>query len=126
MAGERRAGRGVGILNLVDRFTRDRISKVVWGLCFLSAIGLLAFAVVGGGRAEEHQRAEAEARASAYATKIVEPSIEDVSLEEPIQNGALEQLNLAVDSGILVDGRVVAVRLWASDGTLLFSTLDSD
>jgi hypothetical protein len=112
-------------LNLVDRFTRDRISKVVWGLCLVVAIGLLAFAVVGGGRAVEDQRAEAEARAAAYATAVVQPSIEDASLEDPIQNGASDQLSPAVDDGILIDRRVVAVRLWASDGSLLFSTDDT-
>jgi hypothetical protein len=112
-------------LSLVDRFTRDRVSKVVWGLCLVVALGLLAFAIVGGGRAVEDRRAEAEARAATYATTVVEPSIGDASLHERIEDGPLEQLRLAVDDGILIDGRVVAVRLWRSDGQLLFATDDT-
>ena len=112
-------------MNLIDRFTRDSVSRMIWGSCLVVAIGLLALAVVGGRRAVDEERAASEVRASGYAIAIVLPSIAEASLDAPVGNGPLERLEFAVDRGVLVDGRVTAVRLWASDGRLLYSTDDT-
>ncbi len=109
-------------MNLIDRFTRDRVSRVVWGLCLIVALGLLALAVIEGRRAVDAEHAASEARAAGYATGVVEPTIAELALDQPIEGEANEELTSAVTDGILIDQRVAYVRLWAPDGRLLFST----
>jgi hypothetical protein len=42
-------------VNLVDRFTRDRVSRTVWGSCLMIAIGLLGLAVELGRRTSDDE-----------------------------------------------------------------------
>jgi hypothetical protein len=119
------AGRVLSV-NLVDRFTRDRVSRVIWGLSLVVAIGLLVLAVFGGRRAADDERAAAEARAAAYATLVVEPALAETALDGPIAGDPLDQLGTVVSGGVLVDTRVIQVRLWHPDGSMLFSTDPAD
>ena len=105
----------------VDRFTRDGASKFVWaGLALVALIGL-AFAVTTGGRAVDDERAASQGRAVRYVDQVLAPRLQSQDLVAPITG-----LEGPVRRSILSDPRVSRVRIWSTDGKLLFSTDESD
>jgi hypothetical protein len=105
----------------VERFTRDGASKFVWaGLALVALIGL-AFAITRGGRAVDDERAASQARAVRYVDQVLAPRLESQDLVAPITG-----LEGPVRRSILSDPRVSRVRIWSTDGKLLFSTDESD
>ncbi len=105
----------------VERFTRDGASKYVWAVLALAALLGLAYAITAGGGAVDDERAASQARAVAYVDRVLAPRVEGHDLTAPISG-----LDGAVRRTILSDTRVSRVRVWSSDGTLLFSTDGSD
>jgi hypothetical protein len=105
----------------VERFTRDGASKFVWaGLALVALLGL-AFAVTTGDRAVDDERAASQGRAVRYADQVLAPRLEGQDLVAPITG-----LEGPVRRSILSDPRVSRVRIWSTDGKLLFSTDESD
>jgi hypothetical protein len=105
----------------VDRFTRDGASKFVWaGLALVALIGL-AFAVTMGGWAVDDERAASQGRAVRYVDQVLAPRVQSQFLLAPIMG-----LEGPVRRSILSDPRVSRVRIWSTDGKLLFSTDESD
>jgi hypothetical protein len=105
----------------VERFTRDGASKYVWAVLALVALLGLAYAITAGGTAVDDERAASQARAVAYVDQVLAPRVQGHDLAAPISG-----LDGAVRRSILSDTRVSRVRVWSSDGTLLFSTDGSD
>lgn len=112
-------------LNIVERFTRDGVSRVVWGLSLVVAVAGLAVTIYVGRGAAEDARDAAVRRASAHVTAMA-PTLATISVQEPVSGSSARNLASAVTAGILIDGRVTGVRLWAEDGRLLFSTAPED
>lgn len=110
-------------MSLIERFTRDEASKYVWAVVALAAAIGLAFAISTGGRAVEDERSASEERAVGYVEEVLEPRLGGRDLAAPITGGSLEA---AVRRSILADERVARVRIWSTEGTLLFSTDRSD
>lgn len=110
----------------IERFTRDSASKYIWAVMTLVAIAGLAFAITRGGTALDEERAVAQDRAVRYVEEVLEPRLDGADLAGPLTGEASATLAGAVDRAILVDGRVSRVRIWSTDGTLLFSTDRSD
>ena len=105
----------------VDRFTRDGASKFVWaGLALVALIGL-AFAITTGGRAVDDERAASQGRAVRYVDQVLAPRLQSQDLVAPITG-----LEGPVRRSILSDPRVSRVRIWSTNGKLLFSTDESD
>jgi hypothetical protein len=103
----------------VDRFTRDGASKFVWaGLALVALIGL-AFAVTTGGRAVDDERAASQGRAVRYVDQVLAPRLQGDDLVFTGMEGPVRR-------SILSDPRVSRVRIWSTDGKLLFSTDESD
>ena len=103
----------------VDRFTRDGASKFVWaGLALVALIGL-ALAVTTGGRAVDDERAASQGRAVRYVDQVLAPRLQGEDL-------VITGLEGPVRRSILSDPRVSRVRIWSTDGKLLFSTDESD
>ena len=105
----------------VDRFTRDGASKFVWAGLALAALIGLAFAVTTGGRAVDDERAASQGRAVRYVDQVLAPRLQSDDLVAPITG-----LEGPVRRSILSDPRVSRVRIWSTDGKLLFSTDESD
>ena len=105
----------------VDRFTRDGASKFVWAGLALAALIGLALAVTMGGRAVDDERAASQGRAVRYVDQVLAPRLESQDLVAPITG-----LEGPVRRSILSDPRVSRVRIWSTDGKLLFSTDESD
>ena len=103
----------------VDRFTRDGASKFVWAGLALAALIGLALAVTTGGRAVDDERAASQGRAVRYVDQVLAPRLQSDDL-------VITGLEGPVRRSILSDPRVSRVRIWSTDGKLLFSTDESD
>jgi hypothetical protein len=113
-------------MGLIERFTRDSVSKFVWaGLLLLAVLGL-AFAWTNGERAVDDERDASQARAVAYVAAVLEPRIDGSDVAAPITGQPAASLRSAVERSILVDDRVARVRVWSTDGLLLFSSDTAD
>ena len=113
-------------MSLIERFTRDAASKYIWaGLALAAAIGL-AYSVSHRGRAVDQEGAVAEGRAVGYVEGVLSPRLDSRELAAPISGQQAESLEAVVRRSILDDERVSRVRIWSTDGTLLFSTDPSD
>ena len=109
-------------MSLIERFTRDVVSKFVWaGLALAAAIGL-AYSVASGGQALDQERAVAEGRAVGYVEGVLAPRLESCDLGAPITGQPADSLEAVVRRSIMADERVSRVRIWSTEGTLLFST----
>jgi signal transduction histidine kinase len=89
---------------------------------------LLAFVVVGTAVAfafEGIVRARAERAATFHAVftagAVLEPLLEGVDLSRPLSGEDLRRVDDAVRTRILTDGRDVRVKLWDSNGTVLYA-----
>ena len=63
-------------MGLIDRFTRDGVSKVVWAGLMLGAIAGLVFAMIHGDAVVARERAAAQARAVAYVDQVLDPRVD--------------------------------------------------
>src|SRR5207342_1772327 len=99
-----------------------RFARLAWaGLALLC---LLAFVA-----AREQERAAltvevraAERRALLYADTVLHDSLEARDVAAPIDGETFRKLHAEIRDRMLEDPLVARVRLWAPDGTLLFST----
>jgi hypothetical protein len=93
-------------------------------------IGLALVCAAGAGaslylqqRAVEQQRAHARERAVTYASQVVAPPLADRSISGPIDGQASNELASALKKEVFAtDPSMMLVRLWASDGRLMFSS----
>ena len=113
-------------MSVIARFTRDGVSKYVWAVLALAAIGGLAFAIMYGSDALERERANAQGRAVRYVEADLAPRLEGSDLGGPITGEPAVSLEAAVERTILADERLTRVRIWSADGPLLFSTDQAD
>jgi hypothetical protein len=110
----------------IDRFTRDERSAAVWWPLALLAIVLCIATIPGGHRAVDAGRSDAETRSVTYLQGVLASSIGSADLAAPLTGSALDAARSALRRDVLGDTRVNAVRLWTSEGTLLFSSLPGD
>ena len=113
-------------MSLIDRFTRDTASKYVWAFMALIAAVGLAFAFTRGGGALDDERANSQERAVSYVRDELDPRLQGSDLDAPITGQAASSLEDVVERTILADDRLTRVRIWATDGRLLFSTDQGD
>jgi hypothetical protein len=74
-------------------------------------------------RAVEQQRSHARERAVAYASQVVAPPLADRSISGAIDGQASNEVASALKKEVFSsDPTVMLVRLWASDGRLMFSS----
>lgn len=110
----------------IERFTRDRVSKFVWGSLLLAAIGGLAFTLVHRGNAIEDARLRAEHLALTGIQQVMAPHLTRSDPSRPIGDPEATSLREAIASSTLGEPPVARVRVWAPNGNLLFSTDASD
>jgi hypothetical protein len=115
-------------MGLIDRFTKDRVSKSVW------SIALLVVALAFGGtfflqHSETQARREDAARsAAARAAAALDGRVDadlftaPTQLPESVGDGLIDRVRLAVFG----DRSFKRLRIWASDGRLLFSSVRDD
>jgi hypothetical protein len=112
-------------VGLIDRFTKDEVSAKVWWPFAL----LFVVLAVASFRLENLAIDERMTEASAWATSVIrdtlEPSAPASDISRPLGESEREALTAAL-APVLVEDSVDAVRLWASAGTLLYSSSGQD
>ncbi|HEX9121945.1 MAG TPA: hypothetical protein VF984_01080 [Actinomycetota bacterium] len=113
-------------MNGFGRLTGSRSSRLLWA----AASAVLLLAIVGtfvlSGSAVTNSRASAQSKAVTYANTVVADKLSATQIQRGIPKDDYAALLVAVQGKILTDQTVDRVRLWAPDGTLLFSTDRAD
>ncbi len=109
-------------MRILDRFTRDRQSRFIWGGATAGFVVLGLLAIVGGRAALSTQERNAEELAAGYTDTVLFEALDADLLGEEIRGRNYRDLIIQVQGGIMTDEGVARVRIWALDGTLLFST----
>jgi hypothetical protein len=109
-------------MRVVDRFTRDRVSRYLWGGLTLAFAILLVFASSGSRRALRDREAQAQARAVGYTESTLFRHLNADLVSKPILGPNYRALLVPVQAEIMTDPSVAALQIWGTDGILVFST----
>lgn len=108
------------------RTSRRTMARLAWGGLAVVLAGALVATLSLSGKAVDGAEIDAEARAVDWASTVLSAETEPAQLGAPILGPEFGDLLLAVQSGILADERAVRVRLWSSEGVLVFSSDQRD
>jgi chromosome segregation ATPase len=100
--------------------------RLVWGGIALLLLAALFGSVAMSRSALRHQEEVAQARAAGYVRNVLSDALTPHIVSEPILGSNYRELIITVQSGILFDDRVARVRIWKTDGTLIFSSDQRD
>ncbi len=109
-------------MRIFDRFTRDRHSRTVWGGATAVFLVLALLALAGEGWELSKQEQTSEDLAVQYTDTVLFDALDANLLAGEIRGRQYRDLIIQVQGGIMTDEGVARVRIWAPDGTLLFST----
>lgn len=126
LAGTNGAGRRTIHMSEQGSGTRGRRGPIVWGglaLLTLVALGSSVFLSNAGVTASERDAVD---RAEDLTASIVASELTRELVLQDITGEDYRRLLVAVQAGILSDDQVVTVRVWRTDGNLLFSTAQRD
>jgi hypothetical protein len=112
-------------VNLIDRFTRDERSAVVWWPFTILLFVLCLATFPGANRAVQAERSAAEDRSISILQGSLVGALGTTDLSAPLAGGTAEVTREALHD-VLTDARINAIRLWDADGALLFSSLARD
>ena len=103
-----------------------RPARLVWGgITLLLLVLLVGSFLLSRGSIEESEQ-EAERRAEALAASVLFDQLTTDTVAGDILGPEYRELIIAVQAGILSDDRVAQVRIWKTDGDLIFSTAQRD
>jgi hypothetical protein len=107
-------------MNIVDRFTRDQVSRLVWGVLALACLVMFVVGLQGEQRAYNRQLDATTRRSQVYAANVVAPVVH-VKDGKPVF--FYRETYTKIQAEIFApDPSVARVRVWGTDGLLLFST----
>src|SRR5215210_6479405 len=106
----------------LDRFTRDRHSRFIWGGATVVFLASALAALWWGGEVLADEEQGAQDLAVEYTTTVLFEALDADLLGDEIRGRQYRDLIIQVQGGIMTDEGVARVRIWAPDGTLLFST----
>ena len=112
-------------MKLVRKLTSSRMSRVGWGLAILALAGAMALSFVFAYSSVGDQQRAAQARAVGDTTKKPLSDLTVSQVSKPIQGDAYKALLKDVRDHVMKDDRVLRVRIFNLNGTLVFST-DAD
>ena len=110
----------------MDAATSTSSTRVVLLVLVFVAAALTAGTIVQRDRALEQAYEDAQENAELYANTAVRSALVATDFDGPIRDERSSQLFGEIEEFILSDPAVARVRLWAPDGTLLFSTDPAD
>ncbi|MEO8476746.1 MAG: hypothetical protein ABI572_06805 [Actinomycetota bacterium] len=111
-------------MNVIHR--RSRIGRFAWSGLVVLALLLLVVARQQEQAALTRQIDEAQRRAVLYANTVLYNALRAPTVATPLTGATYRDLFTDIQGQIFTDTRVARVRLWSSDGVLLFSTDDRD
>jgi hypothetical protein len=109
-------------MNVLDRFTRDPVSRFLWGGLTVSFALLLVFALSGERGAIRQQERDAQTRAIQYTETTLQQNLDEHLVIGPMLTDEHDALLVPIRAEIMVNDDVARVRLFELDGSLLFST----
>ena len=116
---------GEAMIITVDdrRGSRWPVPLVLAAVCGLLSIFGVAFLQQ---RALDAQIDDQQARAAALVRQVVVPATKGEALTKPLARASAARLLHDLEKGVLSNGDVLRVRIFAQEGTLLFSTDPDD
>jgi hypothetical protein len=108
-------------MGLIDRFTRDRVSRYVWGALTLACLGVFLLARAGQDRALDQQVSAAFTRTETYAQNVFGQGLVE-GRPSPVNGYTQRELYIRIRAEILTDPTAARVRLYDSDGTIVYDT----
>ena len=108
-------------MNIIDRFTRDRASRFVWGALTLACLGLLLVARVGQDRALSREESAAFGRTERYAATVLPNGIDD-GARSPAEGMNTRELYTFIRAEVFTDPTTARVRAYDRDGTIVYDT----
>ena len=105
---------------------RGRKGPIAWGVLALLLSGALLGSMVLAEAAVEASERDAIDRAEDVTASIVASELTPELVLRDITGDDYRTLIVAIQAGILSDDQVVTVRVWRSDGDLIFSTAQRD
>lgn len=115
-------GQAEGPMGIVDRFTRDKVSRWIWGGLTLACLAALLFAYRGERDELTDQVNAAEERAALYANTVIYYAVQADDPGSSDVHFLYRDLYVDVQGGIFTDPTVALVRIWDAEGVLRFST----
>jgi hypothetical protein len=113
-------------MNIIDRFTRDEVSQIVWGGVTIALAAALMLSFAGENAQIRDARRAAEVRALAHAS-AVGAAATGLELDGSLEDAARDELAKTLARQVLaVDRSVARVRIWSLDGFLRLSTDPAD
>ena len=109
-------------MKILDRFTRDRHSRFIWGGATAVFLALVLLALAEGRSALSSEEQAAQDRAVELTDTVLFDALNADLLAGEIRGSNHRELIIQVQGGIMTVEGVARVRIWAPDGTLLFST----
>lgn len=113
-------------MNLFEKLTGAKRSRLVWGVVLLLLAAGLALSFVFAYSAVGGQKRGAQARAVEYTTRKPLSELLPSEVQESIVGEPYTALLKEIAEQILSDDRVLRVRIWELEGTLIFSTDQRD
>src|SRR6266508_1037415 len=116
-------GPGDGVpMESVRKLTSSRMSRVGWALAIVALAGAMALSFVFAYSSVGDQQRAAQARAVADTTKKPLSELTATQVSKPIEGDFSKELLQDVRDHVLKDDRVLRVRIFNLNGTLVFST----
>jgi chromosome segregation ATPase len=112
-------------MELVRKLTSSRMSRVGWALAVVALAGALALSFVFAYSSVGDQQRAAQARAVGDTTRKPLSELTTTQVSKPILGDAYKALLKDVRDHVMKDDRVLRVRIFNLNGTLVFST-DAD
>ncbi len=112
-------------MGLIDRFTRDEVSAKVWWPFALLFVVLIVASFRVENRAADERRADAGMWSVAVIRGLLEPSLDTSGITRPLTDEQIATTTTALQPALSEDA-VDAVRIWSTDGTLLYSSNRDD
>lgn len=108
-------------MGIVDRATRDRVSRYIWGVLTLACLGLFLLAREGQDRSLRAEMDAAFERTETYAADVFAPGLVE-GRSSPVDGFTGRELYTMVRGEILTDPTAARVRLYDVDGTIVYDT----
>lgn len=100
----------------------SRYGRVLWGASALVLLLALVASLVLSGSSVAAAEREAQARAQDMTSSVIATELNADLLSRKIGGTASLALTVRIQADILSDDRVESVRIWAVDGSLIYST----
>jgi len=109
-------------MRIVERFTRDKSSRYVWGGLTLLCVLVLVFALQAEQRAVDDEIEAANARTVRSANTAVRDIVTAPTLSSTELDFRFRDLLVAAQAAVFTDPTAARMRIWDLEGVLRFST----